>query len=226
MKKLIRSWRNSLTQPEYFYKNEFDHVKTSEALALGLISIWIQDLLEFLVRLIKNESYLDSLNKLRSILESVPGWRQVPESIWLQNPSLSGPTWVSEAFPVILSPFSALAKIGFGTLALWVGVSLLFRNSPRAIRATDLLKISALSLTPLVFAGLLSFLPFGLGGFIAWIFATYVLIVALAHVYQVSSARALAAILLPKIILFTLMGMLILGSIVILFGSVAALLSS
>ncbi len=117
--------------------------------------------------------------------------------------------WFVGAGSVILDPFFTLLSILFTSLLVLVGVKLLVpRNAPRADYSSTV-QLICFGLTP----SILSAIPF-IGPFAAALGIVIVTTIGAREWYQVSTGRAVAIAIFPKLLFF---GFLLIGLMGILF---------
>lgn len=222
----------SLTEPRRFYTERYPQMSQNHALAFGLGVSWLATALKWLTRVLNHESFMDSFIRIRDQLMQLPVWRELPTSIWAQNPTTvpaAFPAWIAEAGTVALYPFSFLLQIVISAVALTIGAYLFIkpRTDGTADRPdlTHFMKIAALASTPSIVGAILSFLPIGLGTTIGWLYAFLMLLFAVSIRYKVSMLRSFAVVVTPWFALamagacgLGLFGAVILGFIASLFG--------
>ena len=213
----------SLTEPRRFYTERYPQMSMNYALAFGLTVSWIGAFLKWLTRIINHETLWDGFLKIRDQLNQLPLWKDLPTSIWAQNPppSLSVfPAWIADATTLALFPFSFLINIVLSATALTIGGYLFLSNRNEDVtrdRAdiTHFIKIAALASTPALIGAALSFLPLSLGTFTGVIYSFFMLLFAISIRYRVSMLRAFATAVTPWL------GLILVGSCVIgIFGAI------
>jgi len=206
-----------LTRPRLFFTERYPGLSLSQALTMGILSGWLAALLQWFTRLVKQETLLDSVKRMREQLETLPVWKDIPDSIWQQPAAPSGiPANLIEFGGIILAPFQSVINFGINALVLMVGVYLLVPKSPSGEQdpreVPDLIRLSAVAATPTLVTAILGFLPFGIGGLTGFIYIVAVLMIGISTRYRVSNARALGTIFIPWCVLIMLCGCLILGA--------------
>ena len=222
-----------LTEPHRFFESRFPQMSTTYALAFGIAVNWIAAFLEWLTRVVRHETLLDGLIKIRDQLSELPIWKNLPTDLWTQGTERASlvPAWITEVFSVTLSPFGSLFAFVFRSALLFIGVYLLLPkqglipNNRDDITYNNTVRIIAVCAAPHLIGAILGFLPFELGTLIAGIYVFALLMIAVSTRFKVSSLRSTAMIILPSILmifLFTcvisVFGALLLGGLASLFG--------
>jgi hypothetical protein len=223
----------SLTEPRKFFNERYPKISFVYALTFGVVVNWIADFLSWLTRMIRHETLLDGLLKMRDRLQELPGWKDLPPSIWAQQaPDHTSmfPAWMAEVFSVALSPFNSLFRIFISGLVIWLGVYFLVPREQTypardSYEVKNVIKIIALTSAPSLISSILGFLPFGLGSTFGWLYAFVLLIFALTIRFQISGLRAFAIVIFPGIILSVAGTCLIATFGALFFGMIAALFS-
>ena len=227
LKKFYGDLVGSLSEPTLFFKERYPKISFTHALAFGVATDWIANFLNWLTRIVRHETLMDGLLKIRHQLEALPFWKSLPSSIWAQVPDSSHlfPAWLTEIAGVALSPFQSLFRIVTSGLIIWLG-SLLLISKSRDHDSIDLksaMKLVALCTAPHLLGAILGFLPLNLGSFFAWIYGICLIVFALSLRYQISKLRSLGVLMLPGILL-SVVGTCFLGLIVaVFFGAIAAI---
>ena len=242
---MYRDVVDCLTEPRWFFTERYPRITFNYALAFGIVVNWMVAFLEWLTRVVRQETLLDGLLRMRDQLRQLPIWKNLPADIWAQNPERTSmfPAWLAEVFGVALSPFQTLIHFLFSGLLIWIGASLLVPKAmtqPQAsndplneipapqsgrdlVNVTNTIKLVALAAVPNLIGAILGFLPLGLGAFIGWIYSFCILILAISIRYRVSYLRSFAIVILPGVI-----GMIVVSCVVsvfaaLIFGTIAAL---
>lgn len=227
IQQIFRDLIDCLTEPRQFFTVRYPQITFNYALAFGIVVNWIAAFLAWLTRVVRHETLLDGLLKMRDQLQGLPFWKALPKSIWAQNPEQTSmfPAWLAEVFSLALNPFGTLIHFFIYGVMIWIGASLLIskRDDRDSITIPNLVKIVALASVPQLIGAILGFLPLGLGGLIAGVYGFALLVLAISIRYSVSYLRSFAAVVLPGLI-----GMLIFGCILavftaLIFGTIAAL---
>jgi hypothetical protein len=202
-----------LTEPRRFFTERYPGLSLSQALTLGILSGWIAALLHGITRLVKQETLLDTIRRMREQLETLPVWRDIPQSIWQQP---AAPRGISanliEFAGILLAPFESVLQFGIRALVLMVGMYLLVPKASSTDQDTrevpDLIRLTAVAATPTLVTAILGFIPFGLGTLAGFIYSVAVLTIGISTRYRVSNARALGVIFLPSLLVLLLCGCL------------------
>lgn len=224
-----------LTEPKHFFEVRFPQLSTTQALAFGLISVWIGAVLDWLTRLVRHETLMDGFRKIQDTLSQLPFWKNLPADIWSQgvNSPSSMPIWMSELIGISLIPFGSLIGFLLKAASLWLGVYLLLPNRDARKNAHQdelsyvlVLKIIAIVAATEILGSILTFLPMNLGKLVAVIYAFALTVIALRTRFVVSGLRATAMIFLPTIIsivalglFFALLGVILVGGFMALLGT-------
>ncbi len=226
-KQFYRDIVDSLTEPKLFFTNRYPKISLSYALAFTVVVNWISDLLQWLTRIVRHETLLDGLLKMRKQLESLPLWKELPSSIWAQVPEHTSffPAWLAEVLGVTLSPLHSLFRAAIGGVVLWIGALLLVpKDSDRdGIQLANFVKLVALVSAPNLIGAILGFLPMGLGAFFAWIFGIVLMIYAISLRYKISKLRSIGVMIIPGIVLSVVATCVIGVFMGLFFGIIAAL---
>lgn len=223
----------SLTEPRRFYTERYPQLSQNYALALGLGVTWLAAALKWLVRVLNHETFFDGFVRIRDQLMQLPVWKDLPPSIWAQNPASAGsmfPGWLAEAATVALFPFSFLLQIVLSAVAMTVG-GYLFIRKREGIDAdrpdiNHFMKIAALASTPALVGAILSFLPLGLGALIGWVYSFFMLLFAVHLRYRISMLRAFAVVFTPWFAL-AMVGACLIGLFsAVIFGLIGSILGS
>ncbi len=231
VKQFYRDLVMLLTEPRGFFKVRYPEVNLTYALAFGIIVNWIAAFFDWLTRMVKHETLLDGLNRMRHQLEMLPFWKNLPDTIWEQNPARDAmfPVWLAEFFGIILSPFQSLVRFCISGFILFLGAYFLIRKKSDLQDRIDIsafIKLTAFSSAPYLVASILGFLPLGFGAFIGWVFSIAVLVMGLTTRYRISGLRSVVIIILPGVMAIMAVSCLI-GVIAALgFGLFAALFGS
>ncbi len=207
VKQLYRDIVDSLVEPRWFYQERFPKLSFNYAVAMGLIVGWLAETLQWLTRMINNETLLDGFIRVRDQLMQLPVWKDLPTSIWAQNRPMESviPAWLAEASTVALFPFSYLIKLAITATALTLGGWLFISNratkSVDRVEITAFLKLAAVASTPALIGAVLSFLPLNMGAVVGWLYLTVMLWIAISVRYQVSMLRAFAVWLTPWMVM-------------------------
>jgi hypothetical protein len=220
-----------LTEPKRFFEERYPELSFSQALVIGVLSNWIAAFLMWLTRIVKHESLLDGMRKMREILGTLPIWKDLPDSIWQQGgggPQSFLSSSMLELGPIAISPFQSLINFCVRGLILMLGVYLLVprrASSPQtdSVSPSTLIRLNAVAVTPILVGAILGFLPFMLGGLIGGIYTFVILLVGVSTRYRVSYARAAGAIILPYFILIFFCGCLAFGFSALLGGILGGL---
>jgi hypothetical protein len=243
---MYRDVVDCLTEPRWFFRERYPRITFNYALAFGIIVNWVAAFLEWLTRLIRHETLLDSLLKIRSQLQQLPVWKNLPTDIWAQTPEKTSlfPAWLAEVFGVALSPFQTLIRFVVSGLILWIGASLLVPKALTQSQAaadplnevpvhepslrdfvniTNTIKLVALASVPSLIGAILGFLPFGMGGAISWVYSFVILVLAISIRFRVSYLRSFAIVVLPGIVGVVALSCIISVAAALIFGTIAAL---
>lgn len=224
----------SLTEPRRFFTERYPQTSFNHSLAFGLTAGWIGAAIEFWVRVVNQETLLDGFLKIRDQLMQLPVWKDLPTSMWAQEPAALQsmfPAWLAEASAVALFPFSYLVKLIFMGAMLWFGGFLFLPRPPvSASHSGDprdfshWAKLTAACSGPLIISAILGFLPLGLGALAGFIYGWVILLIGISTRYQVSTLRAFAIVITPGFLItlvgtcfFTLLGGMLFAALVALF---------
>jgi hypothetical protein len=246
VKQIYRDLIDCLTEPRRFFSERYPKITFNYALAFGIVVNWLASFLEWLTRMVRHETLLDGLLKMRDQLQQLPLWKNLPADIWAQNPEHISmfPAWLAEVFGVALSPFNTLVRFLISGLMLWIGASILVPKTLTQSQAstdplneipeptpghrdlvniTNTIKLVALASVPNLIGAILGFLPLGLGGFFAGIYSFVILILAISLRFRVSYLRSFAIVVLPGIIGTMIFACVIGVFLALIFGTIAAL---
>ncbi len=227
----VRTFLNDLilllTEPVRFFKDRFPSYSLSRALVFGILVNWVAAGFEWITRLIKNESLLDGILRVKRQLETLPFWNQLPDTLWNQRAEPSAiPAWLAELSGIALSPFQSVFNFTISGMSLFVGAWLLIRRRNQGedpVAIPVFVRIVAFSSAPRLIASWLGFLPVGIGGFIGWIYSAALLLLGLKVRFRISGLRALVLVLLPGLLGMLAIGCLVGGLMAIGIGLMAAL---
>ena len=213
-----------LTEPTRFFKTRFDSMTFNQALVFGLVISWISAFAEWLTRVVKHESLMDSFMKLKEQLQQLPFWKDLPANIWAQGNATANflPEWGMEGLKMLINPFHTLILFFISGVVFWLGATVLVSNANTtrtSVTITNVVKITAVSAATSLVAAILSFLPFGIGGFFGWLFHLAILTIGFSERFQVSRPRGLAVVLLPSIIALVFFSCFI-GIVIALFAGI------
>ncbi len=206
VKQFYRDVMDCLTEPRHFFEVRYPQVGLTYALTFGIIVSWIAALLDWLTRIIRHETLYDGFLKMREKLQGLPIWKSLPEDFWAQPTSTPStfPSWLTDVFGVLLSPFQSLAGFCISGVVLFLGAYLLIPKKTEAkqdpVDITHLIKIVAFTSAPHLIASVLGFLPLGMGSLIGWIYGIALVMIALSQRYKISNLRALGIIALPSLV--------------------------
>ncbi|NDF13877.1 hypothetical protein EB061_00950 [bacterium] len=219
-----------LTEPKFFFRERYPHLRPAHALAFGVTSSWLAALLAWVTRVIKHETLLDGLHRIQEKLSTLPLWRELPQTLWQQEGAAGLPAaWKAEIFAVILTPFQSLAQFLLYGVLYYLGALILIppplrESGSDKVGAGPFIRLCAVSAAPGVVGAILGFLPFSLGALIGWIYGVAILMIGISVRYHVSSMRALAVILIPGFAGMITIGC-VLGMLGVLFFWLAQALS-
>ena len=209
-----------LTEPNRFFKERYPQLSFSQTLVFGILSNWISALLMWMTRIVKHESLLDGVKKIREQLDTLPIWKDIPDSIWQQGGTQGQSffnTSMIELGGILFSPFQSLMNFCLSGLTLIVGAYLLLPKREESpdhdpISAAAFIRLTAVAAAPSCIAAILGFLPFGLNTSIGWIYGFVILVIGISNRYQVSTARAIGTVITPWLVIFLLCGCLMMGT--------------
>ena len=216
-----------LTEPSVFFENRFEKISKSQAIVFGLIVSWLAAFVEWIVRLLKHESLLSGLERLKHQMQSLPIWKDLPEDIWNQGSAVQSvvPEWAIEGLRMLLNPFHNFFMFYTYGFIFWMGALLLVnKENPfrKNVNYPNLVRITAVCSASTMVGAILGFLPANLGSFLGWIYHTVLLMTAFSIQFNISRLRGLTVIFLPSIISFILVVM----SIAMLVAVIVAIVSS
>jgi hypothetical protein len=216
-----------LTEPVRFFGDRFPAYSLTRALVFGIVLNWFAAGFEWLTRLVKNESLLDGVLRVKRQLETLPFWNQLPDTLWNQKAAPAAiPAWLAELSGIALSPFQSVLQFTISGISLFVGGWLLIRRRNQGEDPVEIpvfVKLVAFSSAPRLIASWLGFLPVGIGGFIGWIYSAALLILGLKTRFRISGLRSLVLIMLPGMIGVVAIGCLVGGLMAVGIGLMAAL---
>jgi hypothetical protein len=93
--------------------------------------------------------------------------------------------------------------------------------SKSSVTITNVIKITAVASAASIVTSILSFLPFGFGSFLGWIYHTVILTIGFSVSFQISRLRGLAVIFFPTIATIFVASCIV-GIIVALFAGLIA----
>ncbi len=234
VKQFYRDLIDVLTEPKSFFHSRYPQISFNYALTFGIIVSWIAAFLDWMTRIVRHETFLDSFLKLKDTLQDLPFWKALPDNFWAQtateNVSLF-PAWVAELLGIALSPFQSLLGFCVSGFILFLGAYFLVprdeTDHPRDnVKISLLIKLVCLAAAPRIISSILGFLPFGMGSFIGSIYGVVLTIVGLIERFRVSGLRACGIMILPGILVVFVMSCMIGAFAGILFGLFAALFGS
>ena len=230
VRQYYRDLMDCLTNPTHFFKERYPKISLSYALAFGIVTLWITNLFEWLTRAVRHETLLEGFTRMRERLQGLPYWRNLPANFWAQGQegaTNSYPAWVPEMFRFTLSPFQSLLHFCIKGFILFIGAWLLIRarneEKQDSVSLGNFVKLSSLTSAPLLVGALLTFLPFGFGAFLGWVYCLVLLIVGLQIRYQISTLRAIIVMALPGFLAVVLAGALLLAALILGIGLITAL---
>lgn len=222
---------HSITEPRKFYTERFPQMSQNYAIAFGLVVSWVAAGLSWMTRVIHHESLLDGFLRIRDQLQQLPLWKDLPPTIWAQNPAHVSmfPAWIAEASTIALFPFSFLIGMAIKSVAVTVGAKIFISSrEDSSMDKADIgsfMKIVAAASTPVLVGAILSFLPIGLGGVVGTIYSFCMLVFAITIRYRVSKLRSFAVVITPWIIL-SMIGACFIGLFgAMIFALIGSLLS-
>lgn len=194
-----------LTEPASFFKTRYEKMSFNQSLALGLAATWIAAFLDWVTRAIKHESLMDSLHRIKTQLQSLPIWKDLPEDIWAQGDQASQtflPAWGMEGLKMLLTPFNSIFLIFINALIFWVAALILVDKSnptKKSVTFNELIKITAIAYTSTLVGSILGFLPLSLGSVIGWVYHIALLVIGFSIRFNISRLRGLVLVFLPTI---------------------------
>lgn len=222
LKTVFFDWWESLSEPRLFFGTTLTHRDTTQAITFALLVSWFSALVEWSVRVVKNETLLDGFLKIRDQMQTLPAWKGIAP-LFIHSPgsgAMSGmPAWAMELFAVLGNPFATLISLVTSTLMIWFGAWLLIGK----VDFSKVLKVLAFASTgSKLISAFLSFLPMGLGYLVGGIWGFVIQILAISSFFQVSAGRAFGVIILPGLI----MGLIMTCFLGLVAGVLGALLGS
>jgi hypothetical protein len=217
-----------LTEPARFFGERFGTYSLTRALVFGIIVNWVASFFDWLTRLIKNETLMDGILRVKRQLEMLPFWNRLPETLWDQGNRAKPlfPSWLAELSGIALSPFHSLLQFAISGIALYACAWILIRRRNEGEDALEIpvfMRLAAFASTPNLIASILGFLPVGLGGFIGWIYCAALMMVGLMTRFRISGLRALVLMLLPGILGTLALACVIGGLVALVLALFAAL---
>lgn len=231
LKQFYRDLLMVLTEPRLFYRTRFSEMTFAHSLTFSIVVSWIASFLDWITRVIRHETLIDSFVKMKQSLQALPMWKNLPDNFWAQSSpeasAMAMPAWAVELFGILLSPFQTLIKVMTYGLVIFVGTYLLVPKTTDTgrdpVELKTVIKVVAFSTAPVLLAALLGFLPIGLAGFIAGIYSFVLLVIGLTTRFQVSGLRGMGIVILPGIIGFFFMGCMLGVVIAIFYGLFASI---
>ena len=202
-----------LTEPKRFFKERLPSLGFAHALAFGILVKWLAAILEWLTRVVKHETLLDSVKRIQERFSSLPIFKDVPESIWNQAGTAASPVSSPVALEVgalIVTPFQAVASFCVSGLVLYLGGLILVPKDSHSGRdPVDLslfIRVLAFASAPSLVGAILGFLPLNLGSAIGWIYHIALLIIGIGIRYRISYLRAGGIVFLPGLFIMIVFG--------------------
>jgi hypothetical protein len=203
----LRLCKELLVEPARFYRELASRYSVSEALCVGLVSLWLTRAFTFIVGTVNQLVLAKMLNS------------------WLDGVSMgddsdltqaSGRGLLFDAGLVLAKPFFALIGMALSSLVLF-GFAKLFiadeadpNAKSKSVHYNDILKIFAFASIACWF----SIVPV-FGDILAYFAVLFIALIGLREVYQVSTKRAALVVFVPQFMFF-MMAMLMIGSIVLI----------
>jgi hypothetical protein len=233
IKQFYRDFVMLMTEPRIFFEERYPSTSFTYALTFGVVTGWIAAFFSWLTRIVRHETLLDGLLKMRDKLHELPVWRNLPDNFWAQStPERANmmPPWLIELFGIVLSPFQTVINLVFYGIVIFIGCYIFVPKisggaHKDAVELKNVIRIVSFASAPILFASILGFLPFGLGNFFGWLYAFILLIFALSLRFRVSKLRAFAIVSLPGIFMAIFLACLIGVTAALFFGMIASLFS-
>lgn len=191
----------TLFSPRIFFKNlELDKHELSHVLAFALCISWIGAFFSFFWNNLFNLKMNEKITSFR--VDGLPfGSSSSFFNEKLQEtPALLG--WMSDVWPVVLSPFTTLFQIFISSIMIYVAAKLFIseeklRYTRNSLNYSSILKIMGFSLAPAAF----HIIPF-IGSAIATLYTGILIIYGISYSFNVSTSRSVLISFFPIIIVF------------------------
>ncbi len=190
-----------LTEPRWFLRERLPGLSLSRALAYGVVGAWIRSAAEAIGNIGSSSAFNLSLLGIDS------GFNFKPSVL----AGLQGLVHALSAFSFFTAPLTTLISIVITALGLWVSASLLVSSNPippSSRPQADFpvwVKLVGVASAGWAYAGLLTFLPLGLGTLAGLGFYLFLLSTAIMDLFAVSRGKSMLIIALPGLVMFTLM---------------------
>ena len=234
VKQFYRDLMDTLTEPRFFFRERYPKISFNYALTFGIVVSWIAAFLDWMTRIVRHETFLDSFLKMRDKLQDLPFWKVLPDNFWAQSANEHAslfPAWIAELLGIALSPFQSLLGFCVSGFILFLGAYFLVPKEDTGItrdkaQISSLIKLVCFAAAPRLISSILGFLPLGIGTLIGSIYGVVLTIIALQERFKVSGLRACGIMILPGILVVFVMSCMIGAFAGILFGLFAALFGS
>ncbi len=206
--------KSILFAPQEFFSGLPIQESLGSVLAFALITHWIGSALAFLIGM--GVGVDKAAEKLVALLTqgNAAAMQQLRDNADLSR----WMTWFQGVGSIVLDPFFVLISILFSTVILFIFSKILIaetdeNSQPRLLSFENCMRIVSYAMT----AQLFRVIPF-VGGVIAWVYGIVLTIVGVSALFRVTSGRATAVVLLPKLVLGALFFAVIFGIIFLVVG--------
>lgn len=220
----FRDVLDCLTEPKKFFEEKYPKRTMTDALLFAVIVSWVANLIEWLIRTVKNETLFDGMMLIRKQLEALPIWKNITPHLFSDQSSISPfPSWIMEFSIVALSPFKTLIAVTLTALMIWLSSTFLIPKNDSVNRDpvdfSSFIKLLAYaSIAPKLVGAILGFLPLQLGALVGGICVLLLQIFAISNRYAVSRLRSFAIIILPSFVFIMIASCLVIGFFAIFMG--------
>ena len=177
-----------LLEPVTFFRQGFNEIDLSKALALGLLSSWLSVLFLFFFQSL-------SLTLITTFFSDWIGSYLTVDELF-SNSADRGKAFLFAGGKVLLHPFFVLPWLFFNSITLYIFAKV-FIPSHEKMSQKHCLKI----LSCAIVGSWLSVVPV-LGGMLAYVATVALAVIAIREQFATSSSRALLVVFVPQILLF------------------------
>lgn len=212
----LKAVKELILEPGRFFRYEALQYSLSEALTLGLVSLWLSQLITFFWRMSNKLLFM-------RLMETWLGGLSLGDEFGTAF-SYSQKDFVTEAGFLLLSPFGSLMGLGFSALVLLSFGKLFISDEDNPVFKELQLEREAKvnfsnCLKILGFASVGSWLrivPF-FGGFLSYFSILLLTLIGVREMFQVSTKRASLVVVLPQLLFFMFLFLLIGAGILLIF---------
>ena len=211
--------RRILTHPKIFFRELPVHGPITGALVFALVTQWIGSALSFLWHSATGDAVGGYVKGLFRMADGYGIDSAGRGSSFLNSPMLLEVRehllhWMWGTGSVILSPFLTIASIFFTSCIVYIGARIFVtpgkNGAPSEINFESAVRLMCYGMAPAILAGI----PF-IGGIASGFLIAIITIIAMKEFYRISTSRAVAVALFPKILFF---GTIAVGILLILLG--------